>query len=119
MDKDKELIELAKEALKKSKVKFVDYKVEEILKTLNIKPGTTKVPASILYYMYTKAYNSPIKPKKFFQHLRSNFESKVIKNETYYFVEGTGIDLSFKNIFQARQLLAKHYGKKAKTKKNK
>jgi hypothetical protein len=118
-DKDKELIELAKEQLKKDKPKYIDYKIEAALKDLNINKGTVRVPAAIIYYMYYENFGSPVTPRRFFMYMKNNFESQVVRNETHYFIDGAGIDLSFGNIFKARQLMAKHYGKKAKKKKNK
>lgn len=118
-NQDKELIELAQEQLKKDKPKYIDYKIEEALKDLNVKKGTVRVPAAIIYYMYYEKYSSPVTPRRFFMYMRNNFESQIVRNETHYFIDGAGIDLSFGNIFKARQLMAKHYGKKAKKKTDK
>lgn len=117
-NKDQEIIDLAKAELAKDKPKYVDYKIEGILKDLDIKPGPVKVPAAILYYMYHKTNpRCAEKPQRFFKYMKHNFQYVISRGERYYMVDGAGIDLSFSELFAARNLLRKYYVIK-KTKKN-
>lgn len=113
---NKELIALAKEELKKAKPKYVDYKMEAIIKDMGLIPGETQALGAVLYYIYTKMYSNPEKPRRFFRYLKNNFKYKSYCSEIYYFINGEGFDLSVVSLFNARQLMSKHYGK---TKKNK
>lgn len=115
---NKELIEMAKEALKEAKPKYVDHKVETILKDMDIRPGPTKVPACVIYQMYHQIAKTPMKPMRFFKYMKYNFEYTTFRNEKHYYIDATNIDLTFPNIFLARQLMRKYYGKNKK-KKNK
>lgn len=103
-DKNKELLELAKQDTDEEIRYEGNPDVVRFVKKQNIQPGNTMIPAGLIYFEYKKHKfyhrKAMISKDAFFKSFINMFERKMHNNMVYYMLDPEQFDMSEEGMFK-------------------